>query len=109
MTSSTLPPPPARRRGNARPELVVPSALKPSSSSIRAEPASQGFGIRNGSPSWRARNSELVAGKLVFVGGHRPLVALNVRRACRVVNLAADLFDAEEAAHLVTHVRRQRH
>ena len=41
----------------AKPELVVASALKPSASRTRAEPASQGFGITNGSPSWRARKS----------------------------------------------------
>ena len=41
---------------NANPELVVASAWKPSASSTRADPASHGFGITNGSPTWRARN-----------------------------------------------------
>ena len=42
---------------NAKPELVVASALKPSASNTRAEPASHGFGITNASPSWSARKS----------------------------------------------------
>src|SRR6185295_2705151 len=37
--------------------LVVASARKPSAASTRAEPASQGFGITNGSPACRARNA----------------------------------------------------
>ena len=41
----------------ANPELVVASAWKPSASSMRAEPASHGFGITNGSPSCSARNA----------------------------------------------------
>ena len=41
---------------NAKPELVVASASKPSAGEDLAEPASQGFGITNGSPSWSARN-----------------------------------------------------
>ncbi len=55
---------------NANPELVVASALKPSASSTRAEPASHGLGKTNGSPSCRARNSaalrawSAMAGKL---------------------------------------------
>ena len=42
---------------NANPELVLASAWKPSAASTRAEPASHGFGITNGSPSWSARNA----------------------------------------------------
>ena len=42
---------------NAKPELVVASALKPSASNTLAEPASHGFGITNASPSCRARKS----------------------------------------------------
>ena len=42
---------------NAKPALVVASALKPSASSTRAEPASHGLGITNGSPSWSARKA----------------------------------------------------
>jgi len=42
---------------NAKPELVVASALNPSASSTRAEPASQGFGMRNGSPACSAANA----------------------------------------------------
>ena len=37
------------------PPLVVASALKPRYCSTLAAPASQGFGITNGSPSCRAR------------------------------------------------------
>jgi hypothetical protein len=42
---------------NANPLLVVASALKPSASSARADPASQGLGMTNVSPSWRSRNA----------------------------------------------------
>jgi hypothetical protein len=45
---------PERKR---EPELVLASALNPSASRILAEPASQGFGIRNASPSCSARKS----------------------------------------------------
>ena len=41
----------------AKPELVVASAWNPSASRTRAEPASHGFGMTNGSPSCRARNA----------------------------------------------------
>src|SRR4051794_10115758 len=104
ITSSRVTSPSARPSVNAKPELVVASALKPSSSSMRAEPASQGFGITNGSPSWRARKSVGLAGKLVLVGGDRSLVARDVGRARRCVDLAADLLDAEEVADLVAQV-----
>ena len=56
-TSSIVAPPSRRPSVKAKPELVVASARKLSASSTRAEPASQGFGIRNGSPSWRAANA----------------------------------------------------
>src|SRR5436190_23762184 len=105
ITSSSVTSPSARPSENANPELVVASALKPSSSSMRAEPASHGFGITNGSPSWSARKSELVAGKLVLVGCDRPLVARLVGGTLRVVDLAPDLLDAEEVADLVPQVR----
>src|SRR4051812_31069679 len=109
ITSSSVTSPSARPSVNANPELVVASALKPSSSSIRAEPASHGFGITNGSPSWRARNSAaLLSDKLVLVSGYRPLVAFDVRRPRGRIDLAADLLDAEERADLVAHVRRHR-
>ena len=41
----------------AKAELEVASALNPSASNTRAEPASQGLGITNASPSWSARNA----------------------------------------------------
>src|SRR6186713_3302956 len=49
---------PSRRPSvNANPELVVASASKPSASNTRAEPASHGFGITNGSPAWSSRKA----------------------------------------------------
>src|SRR5215212_7650647 len=54
-TSSSVTPPSSRPSVNAKPELVVASALKPSASKTRAEPASQGFGMTKGCPSWSAR------------------------------------------------------
>ena len=51
-TSSSVTFPSRRPSVKAKPELVVASALNPSASSTRAEPASQGFGITNGSPAW---------------------------------------------------------
>src|SRR5689334_15261376 len=60
-TSSSVVWPSRRPSVNANPELVVASALKPSASSARADPASHGFGITNGSPSWRARNASAFA------------------------------------------------
>src|SRR3954471_17566686 len=101
ITSSRVTSPSARPSVNAKPELVVASALKPSSASIRAEPASHGFGMTNGSPEWSALNSAGVAGKLGLVGRNRPLVAGDVGGARGGVDLAADLLDAEEVAHLV--------
>jgi hypothetical protein len=41
----------------AKPELVLASALKPSAARARAEPASHGLGITNGSPLWSAWNA----------------------------------------------------
>src|SRR5436190_4375925 len=108
ITSSSVTSPSARPNVNAKPELVVASALKPSSSSMRAEPASHGFGMTNGSPEWSARNSAGVAGKLGLVGRNLPPVAGNVGRARGRVDLAADLLDAEEVPHLVAPVGRQR-
>src|SRR5690348_3868594 len=106
MTSSRVTSPSARPSVNANPELVVASALNPSSSSMRAEPASHGFGMTNGSPSWRARNAS-VLGELMLVRRDRPLVTLLVRRTRLRVDVAAHLADPEEIAHLVAHVRRQ--
>jgi hypothetical protein len=56
-TSSSVACPSLRPRVKAKPELVVASALNPSASSTRAEPASHGFGMRKASPSCSARNS----------------------------------------------------
>ena len=61
-TSSSVTPPSRRPSVNAKPELVVASALKPSASSTRAEPASHGFGITNGSPSCSAANAAAFSG-----------------------------------------------
>src|SRR4051812_47297254 len=101
ITSSSVTSPSARPSVNANPELVVASALKPSASSMRAEPASHGFGMMNGSPSWRARNSAVVAGKLVLLGSDGSLVALDVGSSRAGVDLATDLLDAEDAPHHV--------
>src|SRR3954453_21598072 len=57
MTSSSVTSPSPRPSLNAKPELVVASALKPSPSSTRAAPASHGLGMTNGSPWCRARNA----------------------------------------------------
>ena len=46
---------------------------------MRADPASQGFGMTNGCPSCSARNS--VGGELVLISRRGPLVALDVRGA----------------------------
>src|SRR3954451_19600249 len=94
ITSSRVTSPSARPSVNAKPELVVASALKPSSSSIRAEPASHGFGITNGSPSWRARNSSAL-GELVLIGCNRALVALLVGGTRRRVDRAPHLVNPE--------------
>ena len=58
-TSSSVASPSGRPSVKAKPELVVASALKPIPSSIFADPMSHGFGIRNGSPSWSARNPSI--------------------------------------------------
>src|SRR3954449_12170077 len=104
-TSSSVTSPSARPSVNAKPELVVASALKPSSSSMRAEPASHGFGMTKGSPSWSARKRAGLAGKFVLVGGDRALGALLVSGACLRVDLAAHLTDLEEVAYAVAPVR----
>src|SRR4029077_13930460 len=57
QTSSSVALPSSRPRVNAKPELVVASAAKPSASSIRADPTSQGFGMTKGSPTCSAANS----------------------------------------------------
>jgi hypothetical protein len=54
---------------NAKPELVVARASKPSPSSTRADPASQGFGITNGSPAWRAWNLSAFSGWVLIAVG----------------------------------------
>ena len=56
-TSSSAALPSARPIVNAKPELVVASALKPSDSSTFAEPVSHGLGMTNGSPACSARNA----------------------------------------------------
>src|SRR5205085_10563712 len=60
-TSSSVGCPSRRPSVNANPELVLASALKPSASRARADPASHGFGITNGAPPWRARNASAFA------------------------------------------------
>ena len=62
---------------NPKPELVVASALKPSASSTRAEPASHGFGMTNGSPAWRAWNLSAFSG-CVLIGAGRELATYRV-------------------------------
>src|SRR4051794_3767335 len=54
-TSSSVTRPSRRPRLNAKPPLVVASALKPSEASTLAEPASHGFGMTKGGPWGRAR------------------------------------------------------
>ncbi len=54
-TSSSATPLSCRPSVNAKPELVVASAWKPSPASTFADPASQGFGMTNGSPSCSVR------------------------------------------------------
>jgi hypothetical protein len=53
-TSSSVTLPSNRPSVNAKPELVVASALNPSAAKTRAEPASHGFGITKASPACRA-------------------------------------------------------
>ena len=48
-------PPSGRPRVKAKAELVVARALNPSAVRTLAEPASQGFGMTNGSPRCRSR------------------------------------------------------
>src|SRR5947208_8194716 len=57
MTWSSVTSPSRRPCVNANPELVRATALKPSAARTRAEPASHGFGITNGSPAWSARKA----------------------------------------------------
>src|SRR3954452_20109042 len=59
IASSSDTPPSRRPSVNAKPELVVASAWKPSAASTLAEPASHGFGMMNGSLSRRARNASV--------------------------------------------------
>ena len=57
MASSLVTEPSLRPRVAAKPELVVARASNPSDASSLAEPRSQGFGIRSGSPArCKARN-----------------------------------------------------
>ena len=51
MASSRLTEPSLRPKVAAKPELVVARASNPSDASSLAEPRSQGFGIRSGSPA----------------------------------------------------------
>src|SRR4051794_21750142 len=55
-TSSSVAPPSGRPSVNAKPLLVVASAGKPSDSSTRALPTSQGFGMTNGAPACSSAN-----------------------------------------------------
>jgi hypothetical protein len=55
-TSSSVAAPSSLPSVNAKPELVLASASKPSAAKIRAEPASHELGMTKGSPSWRALN-----------------------------------------------------
>src|SRR3954453_7002735 len=57
ITSSSVAAPSGRPSVNAKPELVLASALKPSAARTLAEPASQGFGMTKVSPSWSERKS----------------------------------------------------
>src|SRR5262245_33600125 len=57
LISSSVTEPSGRPSVNASPELVVASAANPSAAIMRAEPASHGFGITNGSPACSARNA----------------------------------------------------
>ena len=60
--------PPSRRPSvKAKPELVVASASKPSAARTRAEPASHGFGMTNGSPSWSALNAAALSNCVVSI------------------------------------------
>src|SRR5918992_1980195 len=56
-TSSRLTSPSDRPSVAAKPPLVLASAWKPSFARAWADPASQGLGITNGSPSCKARNA----------------------------------------------------
>ena len=55
----------------AKPELVVASARNPRAASTRAEPASHGFGITNGSPACSAANASAFSS----LGGHGDILA----------------------------------
>ena len=57
ITWSSVTPPSSLPTVKANPPLVVANALNPSDPSTLAEPASQGFGITNGSSSCRARKA----------------------------------------------------
>ena len=57
IASSGVTSPSRRPSVNANPELVVASALHPSACITRADPASQGLGMTNGSPACSARNA----------------------------------------------------
>ena len=59
--SSSVTFPSRRPRVNAKPELVVAIAWKPSASKTLADPASQAFGMTKGGPAWRARNASAFA------------------------------------------------
>ena len=67
-TSSRVASPSRRPSVYANPELVVASASNPSAARTRAEPASHGLGMTNGSPSWRAPKG----GRLVRLRRHWP-------------------------------------
>src|SRR5205085_10636739 len=87
-----------RRRpsGKAKPELVVASARKPTPASIRAEPASHGFGITKGSPSWSARNTRAFSA-CVTSGAELGQDALAVRAQQPVRVGAGAVHDADRS------------
>src|ERR1043166_1449297 len=66
-TSSSVVLPSLRARGDANPELVGASAWNPNASRTRAEPASHGFGMTNGSPSCSARNASALPAWLAML------------------------------------------
>jgi hypothetical protein len=79
---------------NANPELVVASALKPSFARTRAEPASHGFGMTNGSPSWRARKTSPFArcDETAMSQSYIAVIAVIVATMVVLFNLVADVL-----------------
>src|SRR5450432_2100815 len=63
-TSSSVVCPSCRPSVNAKPELVVATALKPKAANTRADPASHALGITNGSPACSAAKASPFAARL---------------------------------------------